>query len=86
MPQKVFVLWLICFLALDGDHVLLGRHRDFVGANWQPPANLVAVVAEPFDVIGGGVVLAGALGGFNEVKRRSKPMVERQGEKVVKRA
>ena len=57
-------------MALYGDHVLLGRHRDIVGRKaGNRERNLVAVVADPFDVVGGIVVLAGALGSFNEVEK-----------------
>jgi hypothetical protein len=48
------VLGLVSLVALDGDHVLLGRHRDIVGRKTgNRERNLVAVVAEPFDVVGG---------------------------------
>src|SRR5450631_3146547 len=69
-PIEIFVLGPVRLVAFDGDHVLLGRHRDLVGreaGNHQ--RNLVAVVAAPFDVVGGIIVLASAPGGFNEVEK-----------------
>src|SRR6202051_2600276 len=69
-PIQIFVLGLVSLVALDGDHVLLGRHRDFVGRKaGNRERNLVAVVAEPFNVVRGIIVLAGALSGFNEVEK-----------------
>ena len=67
---QVFAFGLFGFVALDRHDVLLGRHRDFVGREaGHRERYLVAVVAEPFDVIGRVVVLGRPLGGFREVKK-----------------
>src|ERR1700733_3561655 len=69
-PIEIFALGLVCPVALDRDHVLLGRKRDLVGRKaGKRKLNLVAVLAEPFDVVGGIVVLAGTLCRFNEVEK-----------------
>src|ERR1700688_3784452 len=69
-PIQIFMLGIVGLVALDGDHVFPGCHRDLVGRKaGNRERNLVAVVAKPFDVVGGIIVLAGALGGFNEVEK-----------------
>jgi hypothetical protein len=48
---------------------LLGRDRNVVGREaGYCQYNLVAVVGQPFDVVGRIVVLGSPLGGFREVK------------------
>src|SRR4029078_1250711 len=69
-PIQIFVLGFFSLVALDGDHVLFGRYRDIVGRKTgNCERNLVAVVAEPFDVVGRVIILAGPLGSFNEVEK-----------------
>ena len=63
-------LGLFGLVAFDRHDVLLGRDRNFVGREaGHRQRNLVAVFAEPFDVVGRIVVLASALGGFREVEK-----------------
>ena len=64
-------LGLFRLVAFDRHDVLLGRDRDFVGREaGHRQRDLVAVFAEPFDVVGRIVVLASALGGhFREVEK-----------------
>ena len=77
-------LGLFRLVAFDRHDVLLGRDRNFVGreAGYRQ-RDLVAVFAQPFDVVGRIVVLGQRAGRDSaRSKRRSKPMVERQrGEK-----
>ena len=63
-------LGLFRLVAFDRHDVLLGRDRDFVGRKaGHRERDLVAVFAEPFDVVGRIVVLARALGGLGEIEK-----------------
>src|SRR4051812_25622738 len=69
-PVEIFAFGPVRLVSLDGHRVLLGRHRDLVGCKARNrKRNLVAILADAFDVVGGIVVLAGTLCRFNEVEK-----------------
>src|SRR3954454_23722546 len=69
-PVEIFAFGPVRLVSLDGHRVLLGRHRDLVGCKARNrKRNLVAILADAFDVVGGVVVLAGTLCRFNEVEK-----------------
>src|SRR4051794_17578828 len=69
-PVEIFAFGSVRLISLDGHRVLLGSHRDFVGCKARNrKRNLVAILADAFDVVGGIVVLAGTLCRFNEVEK-----------------
>src|SRR4051794_32043661 len=69
-PVEIFAFGSVRLISLDGHRVLLGSHRDFVGCKARNrKRNLVAILAETFDVVGRIVVLAGTLCRFNEVEK-----------------
>ena len=63
-PMGILALHLVGLAALDGNHVLFGRDRDFIGAKPAGKRNLIAVLGETFDVVGGWTILASALTRF----------------------
>src|SRR6476620_9570550 len=69
-PVKVFTLGLLGLAAFDGNHVIFGRHRNLVRRKpGHRQRNLIAVVGEPFDIVGRVVILASALGDLGKVEK-----------------
>src|SRR6267143_5270502 len=67
---KVFALAVLGLAAFDRHRVLFGSDGNLVSREaGDGERNLIAVFAQPLDVVGRVVILAGALRGFNEVEK-----------------
>jgi len=79
-PIEIFALLLLGLLTFDRQNILFSRHGDVVGTEARDrQRNLVAVVAEPFDVVRRIVVITtGPLAASTISRKRSKPMVDRE--------
>src|ERR1700730_14444821 len=69
-PVKELALGLFGLAAFDGDDVLLGSDRDFVGRETRhSQRDLVAVLSQSFDVVGRITFVRGPLGRLDKVEQ-----------------
>src|SRR6185436_2929875 len=67
---QVFALAVLGLAAFDGHRVLLGGNGNLVGREaGDGERNLIAVFAQPLDIVGRVIILARALRGFDQVEK-----------------